>query len=89
VSEPGARQFRDALFVEPDTRRDQVRVEAGLGAMGDDLDKIAARCGFAAGEMDVNDAELGGLGEDALPGGGIEFLGARFEFQRIGAIGSA
>ena len=54
-----------------------------------DVDQIAPRARLAAGQMHVQHAERRGLGEHPRPGRGVEFVVARFQRQRIGAIGAA
>ncbi len=50
------REVVDALLRKADSRGDQIGVEADLCAMGDDLDQIAPRGGFAAGKMGMENA---------------------------------
>ena len=56
--------------------------------MLDQFDQILARGRLAAGEMDLQHADLGELGEDLLPFRGREFAAAAVEFDRVGAIGA-
>src|SRR5206468_1295001 len=57
--------------------------------MGDDLAKVAPRRGLAARQMHLQHPQCGSLGEYAPPCRGVEFVGALFEFERIGTIRAA
>jgi hypothetical protein len=70
VFEAGLDEFGEAGFGEADPGGDHVDVEAGFAGGPDELGKVFAGEGFAAGEVDVEDAELGGFAKDALPVGG-------------------
>ena len=50
--------------------------------------QILARGRFAAGEMDLQHADFGELGENLLPFLGGEFAAGAVELQRVGAIGA-
>src|SRR6185312_14925117 len=54
----------------------------------DQLDDILARGRLAAGEMHLQHADLGELGQDLLPFLGGQFRRAAVELNRIGAIGA-
>ncbi len=49
---------------------------------GDELDEIAPRGRLAAGKMHLQHAERGGFAEHALPGRGVELVGAAVERER-------
>ena len=53
---------------------------------GSDLDQITACAGLAAREVNLQDAETGGLTEHPRPGLGVEFVRPRFQRQRVGAV---
>jgi hypothetical protein len=73
-------------FVEREAAGDEADVEAGEASGVDEFDDVRAGQGFAAGEIDLEDAGLGGFLENACPGLGGEFGVAFGEFERVGAI---
>ena len=74
--EPDFLQPREAGAIEPDRRGDQVGVEPGVARGCDDLDQVAPRRGFAAGQMDLQHAHRGRLAKHARPCRGVQFIGA-------------
>ena len=67
---------------------DQVGVEADLGRPRDDLLEVAAHGRLAAGEVQLQDAEIGGLRQHVEPGFGRQLAGDALQRQRIGAVGA-
>ncbi len=55
------------FFRQADAGGDQIGVEPDLRGMGGQLQQVAPRRRLAAGEMRVQNANLGGLRKDALP----------------------
>ena len=54
-----------------------------------DRDEIAARAGFAAGEMHLQNAKTGSFAEHPRPSRRIELVCPGIERQRVGAIRTA
>ncbi len=89
VVQAGFGQRVEAGAVQQDAGGDEVGVEAGLAGGADEVEDVAARGGLAAGEVDLQAAELGCLGEEAGPGGGVQLLARAGERRGVGAIGAA
>src|SRR5260370_21674198 len=87
--EPGLDQFVHQLLAHPDSRRYQVRIEPGLRSVTGDLGDVAPRRGLAAGKMDMERAQRGGLAEHAFPRLSVDLRARALERQRIGAIRAA
>ena len=95
---PGSRPARDRgrhrtagqrLVGDADGRGDQIGVEPGVVRGRGEFDEVAPRTRLAAREMHLQHAERRRFVEDARPGRGIEFVRARIERDRIGAIRAA
>ncbi len=65
---------------------DEVGVQPDIAGVLDKLDQILARGGFAAGEMDLQHADFGQLGEHLLPLRRGQFAAAALELNRVGAV---
>jgi len=74
------------LARKPDSRRDQVRVQTRLACACDQLTQIRTRQRLASGEVQMQNAERGGLAENAQPVGSRELFLARSQLQRIRAV---
>ena len=88
VTESGAGQCREFFFGKQHRRGDQVGVKPGVGGMLHQLHQVLARGRLAAGEMDLQHADLGKLGEHLLPFLGRKLAPGAVELHRIGAIGA-
>ena len=86
VVEAGFDELRELWFVEGEAGADQIYVEAGGAGGADQVEDVGAGEWFAAGEVGLEDAELGGFLEDAGPRFGRKFFGAGCEFGWIGAV---
>src|SRR4029077_10102894 len=87
--EAGIGEFRDRGLVEADAGGDQVGVEAEARGMSDEFDEIAPRRRFAAGKMQLQNADGRGLREDLAPARGVELALTPIELERVRAIGAA
>src|SRR6185295_16968871 len=87
VVEARVREFRKPLGIDADAGRDEVAVKSGGARRGNDLNQVAARARLSAGEMELQNAQRGGLPEDARPGLRIELAIAAVERNWIRAIG--
>lgn len=67
AAEPGRRQGRQPLLVQPDAAGDQLCMDARAVGRGDDLGEIAAQQRFASREMALDDAQVSGLPEHLGP----------------------
>ncbi len=79
----------DALPIQQHAGGDQVGVEAAPGGALDQARQIPSRRRFAAGEVDLQYAEIAGLVEHPAPGRGVELAAGRLERQRVGAVDAA
>ena len=80
---------RGKLFAgQQHRRRDQVGVQPDVAGVLHQFDQILARGRLAAGEMDLQHADFGELGQNLLPFLGRELAAAAIELDRIGAIGA-
>jgi hypothetical protein len=70
--EAGCSELLRAAAGEADGAGDEVGVHAQFGGGGDDLDEVAAQEWFAAGQVELQDAQLLGFGQDPLPLGGSD-----------------
>jgi hypothetical protein len=86
VFQAGFDEGSEAVFAEPDAGGDHVDVKPGCAGGADELSQIFAGEGFSSGEMDVEDAKLGGLLKDALPIFGGEFFFGAVHLEWIRAI---
>src|SRR5690349_19631702 len=84
-SEPGVLQLRGPRGGEPEGARDEVGVEPLVAGGGDDLGEVAAQQRFPAREVALQRAELGGLGDDALPVGRGELVAVGGDLDRVRA----
>ena len=89
VVEPGVGERAQGLRRQADRRGDEIAVEPGVARGRNDLGQIAPRRRLAAGQMHLQHAEARRFAEHPRPGRGVEFVGARVERERIGAIGTA
>ena len=87
--EAGVHQFAGPRLVHPDPRGDEIGVKSALRSMPSKVDDVAPRSRLAAGKMDVQRAERGGLAEHALPGLAVKLIAGALERHRIGAIETA
>ena len=67
---------------------DEVGIEADLGRLRDDLLEVAAHGRLAAGEMQLQDAEIGRLRQHVEPDFGRQLAGDALQRQRVGAVGA-
>ena len=88
MAEPGIGERRKFFLGQQHRRGDQVGVEPDIGRVLHQFDEILARGRLAAGEMDLQHADLGELGENLLPFLGGQLSAGAVEFDRIGAIGA-
>ena len=86
VIEPGGYQRGEFCFIEREAGGDEVDVEAGGTGGADEFDDIGTGERLAAGEVGLEDAELGGFVEDAGPDFGGEFVRTGLHFEGIGAV---
>ena len=84
--EAGVDQLGEARLGKADARGDHVDVEAGVAGGPGELGQVFSREWFSAGEVDVKDAELGCLTEDAPPVVRAQLRLDALHFERIGAI---
>src|SRR5260221_3147677 len=82
----GGYQFVEPPFVEWQARGDQVDVEICRSGGFDEGWEIGTGEWFAAGEIQLHDAERGGFAEDPEPDLGRKFVGAGGEVSGIGAV---
>ena len=87
--EAGIGEFARELLADPDARGDEVGVEPGFRRMAGEIDNIAPRRRLAAGKVDVQRAERGGLAEHALPGLAVELIARALERDGVRAIKTA
>ncbi len=73
-------------FVERKAGSDEIDVEAGVTRGADEINDVGASQRFAAGEICLEYARLGGFAEDTGPHFAGEFAGASLQFERVGAI---
>ena len=85
-SRPASTSCVSFWLVEREAGGDEVDVEAGGAGGFDEIEDVGAGERFSAGEVDLENAELRGLLEDAGPGFGGEFGAAGGEFEGIGAV---
>jgi hypothetical protein len=71
--EPSSLERIEPRFGQPDARGDEIDVEPRLPGPPRPVLQIATRCGLAAREMQLQDAQIGGLGKNALPSRGVQF----------------
>ena len=88
VVEAGVRQLLEALARQQHGRRDQVGVEADLGGALRRSLQVAPHGRLAAGEMQLQDAEVGGLRQHVEPDLGRQLAGDALQRQRVGAVGA-
>jgi len=74
------------LFVEREARSNQVDVEPGGACGADEFNDVSAGERFAAGEVGLENAKFGGLGENARPDFSRKFDGTICKFERIRAV---
>jgi len=86
MAQPGLRQCGKLFAGQQHGGGDEVGVQPDIAGVLDKLDQILARGGFAAGEMDLQHADFGQLGEHLLPFLGRQFAAAALQFDRVGAI---
>ena len=88
VVEAARLQLFEPVALQQHRGGDEIGVEPVLGGRRDDLFEVAARRRLAAGQMHLQNAELGRLPHDFLPLGRRQLGVALFEFERIGAVGA-
>ena len=82
--ETGIHQNRDPRFVEENAGGDEIGIEPAIGSLFHQLFQVAARRGFAAGEMDLQAAERRRFAEDAgIP---LGRFGRAAEFADLGCF---
>ena len=81
-------QRLQALAGERHGGGDEIGVEADLGGLRDDLLQVAPDGGLAAGEVQLQHAEVCGLRQHVEPDFGRQLVGDAFQRQRVGAIGA-
>src|SRR5438309_9410218 len=74
VVKPGSDEAREFRFIKRQAGSDQIDVQAGGASCTNKIDNVGAGEGFAASEVGLEDAELGGFLKDARPGLGGEFV---------------
>ena len=88
VIEAARSQPLQALAREQHGGGDEVGVEADLGRLRDDLLQVAAHGRLAAGQVQLQDAELGRLRQHVEPDLGRQLVGDALQRQRVGAVGA-
>ena len=88
MTQPGIGQRAKFLFGQQHRRGDEIGVQPDIAGVLHQFDQILARGRLAAGEMDLQHADLGELGEHLLPFLGRQFAAAALQLDRIGAIGA-
>ena len=88
VAQPGIGQRGKSFARQQHRGGDEVGVQPDIAGVLHQLDQVLARGGLAAGEMDLQHADLGEFGEDLLPFLGRKLAAAALELDRIGAIGT-
>src|ERR1700722_9641149 len=88
MAQPGIGQRRKLFARQQHRRGDEIGIEPDIAGVLDQFDQILARGGFAAGEMNLQHADLGQLGKDLLPFLRRQFAAAAIQLDRIGAIGT-
>ena len=88
VAQPGIGQRGEFFPGQQHGRGDQIGIQPDIAGVLHQFDQILARGRFAAGEMDLQHADFGELGEDLLPFLGRELAAAAIELDRVGAIGA-
>ena len=86
--EPRIRQSSEPFLIEQDTGGDEIGIEAGIRRRADQHGQIGARHRLPAREMQMQDAERRGFGENPLPIFGGQFLAGRCQAERVGAVGA-
>src|SRR5439155_3300441 len=81
VVECGSDESREFRFIEGQAGSDQIDVQAGGASCANKIDNVGTGEGFAASEVGLEDAELGGFLKDAGPvfGRDLEVAGLQFE----------
>src|SRR5262249_26631718 len=83
---PGPPHGPRALLLHKPARRDEAGIEPDFGRQRHDLLKIAPQRGLAAREMQLQDAERGGLLENVEPNLGWKLAASALQHQRVGAV---
>jgi len=86
VVEAGSDECREFRFIERQTRGDEIDVEARGAGCTHKVDNVGTGEGFAASEVRLEDAQLGGFLKDAGPRFGGELVGAGLQFQGVRTI---
>src|SRR6266446_3574774 len=86
VTQSGIGQRAKSLLGQQHRRRNEIGVQPDIVGMLHKFDQVLARGGLAAGEMDLQYADFGELGEHLLPFLSRQFAAATFQLDRIGAI---
>ena len=86
MAQPGIGQRLEFFLGQQHGRGDEVGVQPDVAGVLHQFDQILARGRLAAGEMNLQHADLGELGQNLFPFLGGEFGAAALQFDRIGAI---
>ena len=86
VVKSGSDEGREFRFIEGQAGSDQIDVEAGGASCAHKIDNVSAGERFTAGEICLENAELGGFLKDARPGLGGELVGSVLHLQGIRAV---
>src|SRR5229473_3351005 len=84
--EAGGHQSREFRFIKRQARSDQVDIESGGASRAHEIDNVSAGERFAAREISLQNAELGGFLKNAGPGFRGELVGTGLQFERIRTI---
>ena len=79
-------QFRQARLRDAETRGDQVGIKTSLARACDEFFQVGPSSRFAAGQMQVQNAEAAGFLKYAEPFFGGKFSVRGNQLQRVGAI---
>ena len=88
VIEAALDELLKARAVQRHRGGDQIGVEAGLGSSRDDLLKVLAHRGLAAGQMHLQDAHGAGLLHYRHPFSRRKLLVHALKFERVRAVGA-
>src|SRR5206468_12743199 len=82
----GSDEGRESRFIEGQAGSDQIDVQAGGAGRAHKVDNVGTCERFAAGEIGLENAELGGFLKDAGPVFGRDLEVAGLQFERVGTI---
>jgi len=86
MTQSGIGQHAKFFAGQQHRRCDEIGVQSDVAGVLDQFDQILARGRFTAGEMDLQHADFGQLGEDLLPLLGRKLAAATVELDGIGTI---